>query len=81
MAGTTESGWRVFDAQVLPRSTPEHERRMYRRAFYAGAQTVLAGMVGTLDPHGNPTESNVQKMIAIGDEIDTFFRDVERGRA
>jgi hypothetical protein len=81
MTQITESGWRVFDEQVLPPFTAQSDRKMYRRAFYAGAQTVLAGMVRSLDPSGTPTDADVRRMVAIGDEIDAFFKDVERGRA
>ena len=73
--------WSSYAAQVIPRDAPKVQRQESRRAFYAGARSLLDGIMASLDPDKEPTLDDYARMDAIQRELSTFARDVERGNA
>ena len=73
--------WRTFESEVLPTDAPEVQRTETRRAFYAGARALFAGMVGMLEPGQDTTQADLGKMDAIQEELNQFREDVNEGRA
>ena len=67
--------------KILPRDASNTQIVETRRAFYAGAQTLLAIMALMLDPGEEATEADLKKMDDIAAELDEFAADVKRGRA
>lgn len=52
-----------------------------RRAFYAGAESLMRAIMVGLDPEGEPTDADMARMVAIEQELEQFARDVGEGRA
>jgi hypothetical protein len=73
--------WLDYDMKVIPREAPEIQRRETRRAYYAGATTLLALILQSLEPGAEPTEGELRKMDQLKEEIDKFWVEVKAGRA
>jgi hypothetical protein len=52
-----------------------------RRAFYAGAQSILTEIMGILTDGTEPTEADLEIMHGIQEEFDDFVSDMLNGRA
>jgi biotin synthase-like enzyme len=57
------------------------QRREMRRAFYAGADSVLFGVVVALTPDREPTDQDVQLLEDLHDELREFAQLMKEGRA
>ena len=73
--------WDQFARAVLPPNCSTTQRWEMRRAFYAGAQAIFAGILLALAPESEPTESDLQMMDNLQAEINRFNEDVKQGRA
>lgn len=71
--------WKEFEIKVLPPTAGPVQRREMKRAFYAGAQSLLTAILAMLDPGDEPTLDDLARMEALNSEILAFFRAVERG--
>lgn len=73
--------WASYRERVLPvEAHPVHVIEA-RRAFYAGAECLLVGVMRMLDPGSDPTDADLARMEALVAELKAFARDVAEGRA
>lgn len=73
--------WDSFARAVLPKDAPAVQRQEMRRAFYAGAQGILFGVIAILAPEGEPTDEDIRHMENLHQELQDFANLVEQGRA
>jgi len=73
--------WQDFEKRVLPADAGEVQRIETRRAFYAGAQALLCGLLNMFEPDHGPTEEDLKAMDSIKAELDQFAADVKGGVA
>jgi hypothetical protein len=76
-----DAAWRSYSEAVIPADAPDVQRVESRRAFYAGAQAAMAGLLSFLDPGEEPTQADLDRMTALTKELDDFARHVRQGRA
>ena len=75
-----DQAWRSYSERVIPAHAGAVQRQEMRRAFYAGATTLLASIMVALDPGTEPTDADLQRMQGIQDELDQFVADLQRGK-
>jgi hypothetical protein len=75
------AAWREYRLRVIPVHASAVQAQESRRAFYAGAQALLTGILRGLDPGDDPTQADLARMDAIAQELEQFARDVLAGRA
>lgn len=73
--------WNHFASYILPPNAPSVQRQEMRRAFYAGAQSILFRIVKTLAPESEVTEADLRIMSDVYEELQDFAKAVEGGRA
>jgi hypothetical protein len=73
--------WAEFSRLIVPRNAPEVQRVEMRRAWYAGAAAMFGLMTGGLDADHEPTDLDVAYVESLSEEIETFSRDLARGKA
>ena len=80
--GLIETAWLDYAAKVIPPGAPRVQVTESRRAFYAGARALLAGMVEVLGTEDKePTQADMATMDAIQAELDQFLKDIGDGKA
>ena len=75
---TIQQEWEDFKAAVMPKDAPPIQRQEMRRAFYAGARTMLSLHLDTCDLSKDEWITNMQGWHA---ECTQFAQDVKAGRA
>ena len=75
---TIDDGWREMAERVLHPNAGEVQRMEMRRAFYAGANTMLALIVLAVDGGEVAAETRIEALHA---EIKQFAIDIAKGRA
>jgi hypothetical protein len=79
---TIAAAWASLEGSIFAADTPELQRSEMRRAFYAGAATLLGLMMDALDPNtDDATPADLSRMDGWKSELDTFGVDVQAGRA
>ena len=73
--------WDEFARKVLPVNCSPVQRQEMRRAFYAGAQAILFRVIAAFAPETEPTEADLQVMDDVNQELETFAKMVQQGRA
>lgn len=73
--------WDQFSRTVLPAGCSATQRQEMRRAFYAGAQSILFRVIAALSPETEPTEADLQVMTDVNQELQDFAEAVKHGRA
>ena len=73
--------WDSFARAVLPRDAPAIQRQEMRRAFYAGAQGILHGVIAAFAPESEPTDEDLRMMESLEIELSEFAEAVKKGRA
>ena len=73
--------WESFSVAILPKGCGRIQRWEMRRAFYAGAQSILTEIMGILTDGTEPTEADLEIMHGIQEEFDDFVSDMLNGRA
>jgi len=74
--------WDSFSRAVLPPHVGYAQRRDMRRAFYAGAQSILYSMMTALSPKGDePTEDDIALISNVTRELSDFAESVTKGAA
>jgi hypothetical protein len=73
--------WNEFARQVLPPACGMIQRQEMRRAFYAGAESILFRVIQAFAPENEPTDADLQIMQDVSDELKDFATDVKEGRA
>ena len=73
--------WDKFARTVVnPNAHPTQKQEM-RRAFYAGAQGILYGVIAAFAPESEPTDEDLQMMANLEIELSEFAEAVKKGRA
>lgn len=75
-----ETEWRAYAEQVIPLDASDAQRVACRRAFYAGA-TSLVRALGKLGPDGDPIKTYLAVFKGAADELKRFIEDGKAGRA
>jgi hypothetical protein len=73
--------WDKFARAVVPIGAPPIQRQEMRRAFYAGAQAVMFGVIAAFAPETEPTPEDLQVMDDLERELSDFAVAVKEGRA
>lgn len=81
MAKLIADAWDSYARNVVPADACAEQKTETRRAFYAGAQSLLVAMLTGLDPESDMTEGDMDRMDGIHVELRQFARDVEAGIA
>jgi hypothetical protein len=77
---TIREQWDSFDAAVLPKGCSALQRQEVRRAFYAGAQSVLA-LFTDIGGDDVSEDEGVVRLERFHEECRQFGRDIQEGRA
>lgn len=72
--------WRDYRTKIIPLDAPDIQARESRRAFYAGAQAMLAEIMKGLSPGLEPTDADLRKMDDLAAELKRFGAGVTEGR-
>jgi hypothetical protein len=64
-----EAGWAVMKMVEWPELGPGPEYDARRMAFFAGAQHLFGGIMQTLDPGDDPTETDMNRMNLVSEEL------------
>lgn len=73
--------WDQFSRRVLPVDASAVQKQEMRRAFYAGAQSILFRVIQALAPETEPTTEDIQVMEDVHQELQEFAKLVQQGRA
>lgn len=77
-----EEGWESYVRDVLPGDLPRSsvQYRETKRAFYAGARSILDSLLKVFGPDHEPTESDLMMMEGVEEELKQFWKDVVAGK-
>lgn len=73
--------WNAFALRVLPPGCSAVQRQEMRRAFYAGAESILFRVIMGFAPETEPTDADMQLMTDVNQELIDFAKAVKDGRA
>lgn len=73
--------WDKFARRVLPADASQVQKQETRRAFYAGAQSILFRVIQSFAPESEPTDADLQIMDDLHQELQDFATLVQTGRA
>lgn len=73
--------WDQFARAVLPKNVSLIQRQEMRRAFYAGAESILFRVITAFAPETEPTDADLQIMVDLDAELKAFAQAVKEGRA
>lgn len=76
-----EAAWALYRLKAMPQEAGKVQLTETCRAFYAGANALLAELLTMLDPDAEPSEADLRKMAEIAQELDQFVENVKRGAA
>ncbi len=76
-----EEQWESYQRRVIPIGAPSVHRSECRRAFYAGAQALLTGLLSRFTADREPTAEDMAVMESVSAELRQFVSDVKGGRA
>lgn len=77
-----KSQWEYYRDAVIPKQASVIQIVESKKAFYAGARTLLSTLFETLEEtdHDEPTEADLNTMVSIQKELDEFVDEVAKGR-
>jgi hypothetical protein len=73
--------WDSYARDVVPKNASREQITETRRAFYAGAGSVLFGVIAAFAPEAEPTTADLQVMEDIQTELWAFNELVKKGVA
>lgn len=73
--------WDDYRAIVIPKNAGPTQVRECRRAFYAGAESLLVQIMQGLSPGPDSMQSDEDYLNALHAELHAFAREVKEGRA
>lgn len=79
-SGRLGNGWREYHAKVIPLDAPATQVTESRRAFYAGAASMLA-LICDLSPGDEVTEQDLRNVDALNQELEQFAQAIRERRA
>lgn len=83
MTGRASVGgwWHDYAEKIIPANAPKIQMQESKRAFYAGAASMLDAIMSGLSMGDEPTDADLQHMSNLQGELDRFVSDVKAGRA
>jgi hypothetical protein len=81
MSDRISAAWREYRTKAIRLDAPAVQATECRRAFYAGAATMLTAILTMLEPGEEPTEKDLANMDALRGELVAFAEAVRAGRA
>lgn len=74
-----KEAWERFAAECLPANVGEVQRVETRRAFYAGALSLFAGICGAVEPgEGEPTAADMAMLDGVREEVEQYKAELAR---
>ncbi len=73
--------WDKYARSVLPAGASPVQKKETRRAFYAGAQSILFRVIESFAPETEPTDADLRIMENLHQELQDFAALVKAGRA
>lgn len=73
--------WASFEREILPRDCSAVQRQEMRRAFYAGALTIMDTMAAAMSAGDEMTAGDEQAMIDLALEREEYLANLRLGRA
>jgi hypothetical protein len=73
-------GWKEYRTQVISPDAPEVQLIECKRAFFAGARSLMSSMQALIDLNEEPTEDQMLMLDDIEDEMARYAQDVLTGR-
>ena len=73
--------WDKYARTVLPANCSPVQKQETRRAFYAGAQSILFSIIAAFAPESEPTAEDLQVMEDVDQELRDFGEAIRQGRA
>jgi hypothetical protein len=80
-SGAVLAAWNNYRAKVIPKDAPAVQLLECRRAFYAGAETLLSAILRSMAPGPDVTQADEDYIAAVHNELLAFAQDVKEGRA
>lgn len=71
-----EVGWAAMRLLVLPPNASDVQVSEMRKAFFMGAQHLYASIMGIMDEDREPTDSDMNRMSLIHNELEAFRMEV-----
>jgi hypothetical protein len=78
---TIEQGWDDYRRAVIPREAGVVQIQEMRRAFYAGAESLMVQIINGLSPGPESTPGDVDYLSALNVELHNFAEAVKKGMA
>jgi hypothetical protein len=78
---TVRAMWESYRAGVMPSNAPPVQVIECRRAYYAGAQGLMAQILNGIGAGPESTEPDEDFLLGIEEELTRFAVDVSQGRA
>jgi hypothetical protein len=78
---TVEQAWGDYRLLVVPKTAGPAQIKELRRAFYAGAESLMVQILNGLSPGADCTPSDEDYLTALQAELLAFARDVKKGLA
>lgn len=73
--------WEAYKLAIIPADAPPIQITECRRAFYAGANSLIAAVMSNFREDRGVTDGDVAVISSINVELSAFARDVESGVA
>jgi hypothetical protein len=74
-----ESNWEAYRRLVVPKDAGSPQIDEAKKAFYAGAATLMEAVLTLLSPGDEPTDSDLVMMDSIQRELDDFAMGIVNG--
>lgn len=71
-----EKEWTTYLLSVMSKDASVVQVEETRKAFYAGAGSLFYAMLGFLEPGTEPTEADLNKMVALQKELEAFLKEL-----
>jgi len=72
-----EAAWQSYQEKIIPPGAPRIQVVECKRAFYAGAGSLLDSLLKVIGPGKEPTESDMMIMEGVQEEFDEFIRETQ----
>lgn len=79
--GLIATAWQDYLTRVIHADADEVQKQETRRAFYAGAGSLLKGLMNVLEPNEEITEADMALMDSIQKELADFWQAMLEGKA
>jgi hypothetical protein len=73
--------WNEYLTRIMPKDAPAIQVRETKRAFYAGAHSLLMAVCASVSAGEETTPADIEIITDIQAEVEAFAEDLEAGRA